>query len=263
MTFNYLKNYRTNIKSTNDFNSFNDSLTMVLDKGMPVSYTNNLMQIAGTYLDFLKFGWGTTIVLNEEIVTQKLEICENFDILGYCGGTLFEIAIIKNKVDELFEDLNRLGFKAIEISDGSLDLNRDEKLEYISLAKKKGFYVLSEVGKKDLQKDNAIDLDSRISFINEELNAGSQKVIIEARESGKGIGIFDDGGNAKVNDVNAISEAIDANNIIWEAPNKNQQVFFVKQLGSNVNLGNISPNDIISLETIRQGLRGDTIDLLF
>ncbi|MDR0900083.1 MAG: phosphosulfolactate synthase [Methanobrevibacter sp.] len=237
-------------------------ITMVLDKGLGYEYAKDLMEISGNYVDLMKFGWGTAIIQNKNIISKKIKMYQSYDIIPYTGGTLFEIAYINDKIEELLKETKELGFTAIEISDGSTDMKREEKLDFISIAKEEGFYVLSEVGKKDLEEDNKVDLKSRIQYIKEELKVGSDKVIIEARESGKGIGIFDNDGNAKTDEIDQIIQKIDNNNLIWEAPNKNQQVYFVKKLGTNVNLGNISTNDIISIETIRRGLRGDTIDLL-
>lgn len=233
---------------------------MVLDKGLGYETAKSLMEIAGEYVDFLKFGWGTIIIHEKEIIMKKVEMYKSFDIVPYTGGTLFEIAYTNNKVDEFFKEAKNLGFEAIEISDGSTDMEKNEKLEFITKAKEKGFYVLSEVGKKDPKADVKIDLDKRIELINAELKAGSDKVIIEAREGGKNIGIFDKDGLAKEEEIDHIIENTPEEDIIWEAPNKDQQVYFVLKLGKDVNLGNISSDDITSLETIRRGLRGDTLN---
>lgn len=255
MTFDFLDSSRKKKPREN-------GITMALDKGIGYRNANDLMEINGEYVDLLKFGWGTIILQKKEIISKKIEIYKSHDIIPYTGGTLFEIAYMKNKIEKLLKQLKNIGLTAIEISDGSTNMLRDEKLEFISHAKKENFYVLSEVGKKDIEEDGKIDLDHRINYIMEELKAGSNKVIIEARESGKGIGVFDSEGNVKKEEIEEIVKKIDKDKLIWEAPNKNQQVYLVKKLGKNVNLGNIALNDIISLETIRRGLRGDTIDLL-
>jgi phosphosulfolactate synthase len=238
-------------------------ITMVLDKTLPLSYANNLMKIAGNYIDFIKFGWGTSILYNEDIFQDKINVYKSFNIEPYCGGTLFEIAIIKNKIDDYFNHLKKYNINTIEISDGSIDLSLEKKLYYISKAKDYGFTVLSEVGKKDVEEDKAIDLDLRIEMIKSEIKAGSDFIILESRESGKGIGVYDSNGIPKVSDVEEIVNKTDYKKLIWEAPLKNQQVYFIKKLGIDVNLGNINPDEAISLETIRRGFRGDTIDLLF
>lgn len=233
---------------------------MVLDKGLGYETAKCLMEIAGDYVDLLKFGWGTIIVHDKEIIKRKVEMYKSFDIIPYTGGTLFEIAYNNKKIDEFFKEAKDIGFEAIEISDGSTDMKEDEKLEFIKRAKKEGFYVLSEVGKKDPVVDAKISLDRRIELVNAELKAGSDKVIIEAREGGKNIGIFDKNGIAKEEEVDYLKKHIPEENIIWEAPNKDQQVYFILKLGKEVNLGNISSDDITSLETIRRGLRGDTLN---
>ena len=237
-----------------------NGLTMVLDKGIGYETAKSLMEISGEYVDLLKFGWGTIIIHDKKIIQKKVKMYKSFDITPYTGGTLFEIAYSNDKVDEFFKEAKNIGFEAIEISDGSTDMSKEEKLEFICRSKEEGFYVLSEVGKKDPKADAKIDLDERIKLVNAELKAGSDKVIIEARESGKNIGIFDENGIAKEEEVDYIIKNIPQENIIWEAPNKDQQVYLVLKLGKDVNLGNISSDDITSLETIRRGLRGDTLN---
>ncbi|RBQ23416.1 Phosphosulfolactate synthase [Candidatus Methanobinarius endosymbioticus] len=233
--------------------------TMVLDKGLGFETAKSLMEIMEEYVDFLKFGWGTIIVHDKEIIERKVEMYKSFDIIPYTGGTLFEIAYINNKIPEFFKEVTSIGFEAIEISDGSTDMTEEEKVDYIKEAKEKGFYVLSEVGKKDPEADAGITVDKRIELINAELKDGSDKVIIEAREGGKNIGIYDEKGTAKEEEVDYLLKNIPEEKIIWEAPNKDQQIYFVLKLGKEVNLGNISTKDITSLETIRRGLKGDTI----
>lgn len=231
---------------------------MVLDKGLGLETAESLMDISGEYVDYLKFGWGTSIVHEQDIIKSKVEMYKNHDITPYTGGTLFELAYRKDKLDEFFAEAHNLGFPAIEISDGSSSIEFSEKLNCIKLAKNEGFEVLSEVGKKNPVLDKELTLDERIDYMKEELNAGSSLVIVEAREGGKNIGIFDESGKAKEDEIDCILENIDSNKILWEAPNKDQQVFFILKLGNDVNLGNISSDDITSLETLRRGLRGDT-----
>ncbi len=232
---------------------------MVLDKGLGLETAESLMNISGEYVDYLKFGWGTSIVHEQEIIKAKVEMYKNHDITPYTGGTLFELAYMADKLDEFFTEAHELGFPAIEISDGSTTISHEDKLECIRRAKEEGFEVLSEVGKKDPNLDRELTLEERIENMQEELDAGSSLVIVEAREGGKNIGIFDKSGNAKEDEIDAILDKIDADKILWEAPNKDQQVFFILKLGNTVNLGNISSDDITSLETLRQGLRGDTV----
>ncbi len=232
---------------------------MVLDKGLGLETAESLMNISGDYVDYLKFGWGTSIVHEQDIIKAKVEMYKSHDITPYTGGTLFELAYMADKLDEFFEEARNLGFPAVEISDGSTSISHDEKLKCIRLAREKGFEVLSEVGKKNPDLDKELTLDERIGYMRKELDAGSSLVIVEAREGGKNIGIFDKAGNAKEDEIDIILDKIDADKILWEAPNKDQQVFFILKLGNTVNLGNVSSDDITSLETLRQGLRGDTV----
>ena len=232
---------------------------MVLDKGLGLETAESLMNISGEYVDYLKFGWGTSIVHEQDIIKAKVEMYRNHDITPYTGGTLFELAYMNDKLDEFFKEARELGFPAIEISDGSTNISHDDKLNCIKRAKQEGFEVLSEVGKKNPELDKELSIDERIEYMQEELDAGSSLVIVEAREGGKNIGIFDKAGNAKEDEIDMILDKIDADRILWEAPNKDQQVFFILKLGNTVNLGNVSSDDITSLETLRQGLRGDTV----
>lgn len=234
-------------------------ITMVLDKGLGLETAESLMNISGEYVDYLKFGWGTSIVHEQEIIRAKVEMYKAHDITPYTGGTLFELAYMNGKLDEFFKEAHDLGFPAIEISDGSINIPHDKKVECISLAKENGFEVLSEVGKKDPNLDKELTLDERIRYMNEELDAGSSLIIVEAREGGKNIGIFDKSGNAKEDEIDYILENFNGSKLLWEAPNKDQQVFFILKLGNTVNLGNVSTDDITSLETLRRGLRGDTV----
>lgn len=237
----------------------NCGITMVLDKGLGLESAESLMNISGDYVDYLKFGWGTSIVHDREIVKAKVEMYKKHDITPYTGGTLFELAYMADKLEEFFAEAHELGFPAVEISDGSTTISHGDKLKYIQMAKEKGFEVLSEVGKKNPDLDKELTLDERIEYMQDELDAGSSLVIVEAREGGKNIGIFDPSGNAKEDEIDYILENFDGSKILWEAPNKHQQVFFILKLGNTVNLGNISSDDITSLETLRQGLRGDTL----
>ena len=236
-----------------------NGITMVLDKGLGLETAKSLMEISGEYVDYLKFGWGTTIVHEQEIIRKKVKMYQSHDIQPYTGGTLFELAYINNKLEEFFQEAHNLGFEAIEVSDGSITIPHDKKVECIELAKDEGFEVLSEVGKKDPALDKELTLDERIEYMQEELDAGSSLIIVEAREGGKNIGIFDKSGNAKEDEIDYILDNFDGSKLLWEAPNKDQQVFFILKLGNTVNLGNVSTDDITSLETLRRGLRGDTV----
>ena len=228
-------------------------ITMVLDKGLGLETAESLMNISGDYVDYLKFGWGTSIVHEQDIIKDKVAMYKSHNITPYTGGTLFELAYMNDKLEEFFQEAHDLGFEAIEVSDGSTTISHDKKLECIESAKKDGFEVLSEVGKKDPGLDKELSLDERIEYMQNELEAGSSLIIVEAREGGKNIGIYDKAGNAKEDEIDYILDNFDGNKILWEAPNKDQQVFFILKLGNDVNLGNVST------ETLRRGLRGDTV----
>lgn len=234
-------------------------ITMVLDKGLGLETAESLMNISGDYVDYLKFGWGTSIVHEQDIIKDKVAMYKSHNITPYTGGTLFELAYMNDKLEEFFQEAHDLGFEAIEVSDGSTIISHDKKLECIESAKKDGFEVLSEIGKKDPGLDKELSLDERIEYMQNELEAGSSLIIVEAREGGKNIGIYDKAGNAKEDEIDYILDNFDGNKILWEAPNKDQQVFFILKLGNDVNLGNVSTDDITSLETLRRGLRGDTV----
>lgn len=234
-------------------------ITMVLDKGLGLETAESLMNISGDYVDYLKFGWGTSIVHEQDIIKDKVAMYKSHNITPYTGGTLFELAYMNDKLEEFFQEAHDLGFEAIEVSDGSTTISHDKKLECIESAKKDGFEVLSEVGKKDPGLDKELSLDERIEYMQNDLEAGSSLIIVEAREGGKNIGIYDKAGNAKEDEIDYILDNFDGNKILWEAPNKDQQVFFILKLGNDVNLGNVSTDDITSLETLRRGLRGDTV----
>ena len=234
-------------------------ITMVLDKGLGLETAESLINISGDYVDYLKFGWGTSIVHEQDIIKDKVAMYKSHNITPYTGGTLFELAYMNDKLEEFFQEAHDLGFEAIEVSDGSTTISHDKKLECIESAKKDGFEVLSEVGKKDSGLDKELSLDERIEYMQNELEVGSSLIIVEAREGGKNIGIYDKAGNAKEDEIDYILDNFDGNKILWEAPNKDQQVFFILKLGNDVNLGNVSTDDITSLETLRRGLRGDTV----
>ena len=236
--------------------------TMVLDKGFGYKYVEDSLKLTGEYFNLLKFGWGTSILYEEELIKDKNQLYQSYDIKTYTGGTLFELANSYNKVEEFLEQLDKLSFDAVEISDGSTTIDDTARYEAIQMAKDSGFYTLSEIGKKNPEMDHQYSTQQRIDLINKDLEHGSDLVIIEGRESGKNIGIYDDKGNIKNEELNHKHENTDNKKVMWEAPNKNQQVELILKLGNDVNLGNINFNDIISLETLRRGLRGDTLGKL-
>ncbi len=228
--------------------------TMVMDKGLSPREVEDFISVNADHVDIVKLGWGTSYVTPN--LEDKLKIYEDAGIPVYFGGTLFEAFIIRNQFDDFRKVLDKYNLKFAEVSDGSIELDHDLKCEYIAKLKEQ-VTVLSEVGSKDVTK--IIPPYQWISLMQKELDAGTWKVIGEAREGGN-VGLFRDSGEVRQGLVEEILTKIPSEKIIWEAPKKEQQVWFIKLLGANVNLGNIAPNELIPLETIRLGLRGDTFD---
>ncbi|PWG82762.1 phosphosulfolactate synthase [Pararcticibacter amylolyticus] len=231
-----------------------NGLTMVMDKGLSVREIENLIEVAGPHIDIVKLGWATSYVTPN--LSEKLKVYKNAGIPVYFGGTLFEAFVIRNQFDDYRRVLDKYGLQFAEVSDGSIEIPHDEKCEYISKLSSQ-VTVISEVGSKDAQKIFAPY--KWIKMMTAELEAGSWKLIAESRESGN-VGIYRDSGEVREGLVDEILTQIPEEKIIWEAPQKGQQVWFIKLLGANVNLGNIAPAEVIPLETIRLGLRGDTFN---
>jgi phosphosulfolactate synthase len=236
-----------------------EGITMMLDKGMGPNMVEDFLEISGSYVDFAKLGWGTSAIHERELIKYKVDTYLSNDIIPYPGGTLFELAYIKDKFNQFLNEADELGFKAIEISDGTVDITQGERERIIGEVREAGFMALTEVGKKDPKKDHHFTALDRVNLVRLDLDAGADKVIIEAREGGKGLGIYNDKGNVKEEDVQVLEDNLDVKKLIWEAPQKNQQAYLILKFGSNVNLGNISPDEITALETMRRGLRGDTL----
>ncbi|MBB5284371.1 phosphosulfolactate synthase [Rhabdobacter roseus] len=227
-------------------------ITMVMDKGLSPREIEDMLSISTPYIDIVKLGWATSFVTPN--LDEKLAVYRSAQIPVYFGGTLFEAFVVRNQFDDYRRLLDRYGLQYAEVSDGSMDMPQDVKCEYIrTLAQQ--VTVLSEVGSKDEEK--IIPPYKWIQLMQSELDAGAWKVIGEAREAGN-VGLFRASGEVRQGLVEEILTQIPFDKILWEAPQKAQQVWFVKLLGANVNLGNIAPNELIPLETIRLGLRGDT-----
>lgn len=230
----------------------NTGLTMVMDKGLSVREAEDFMSVGSEYTDFVKLGFGTSLITPE--LEKKLQVYKKADCIPYFGGTLFEAFLVRKMFQEFIDFLQKNEIDLVEISDGSFDIDHREKLDYINRLSGR-FTVISEVGSK---KKNVIYAPEEwVAMMKSELEAGSVKVIAEARESGT-IGIYNDDGSVNISVINAISENVKLENVIWEAPLKSQQAWFIKNFGHNVNLGNIEPREIIPLESLRLGLRGDT-----
>jgi phosphosulfolactate synthase len=227
-------------------------ITHVLDRGLSVADVDGLIEVAGEFVDLVKLGWGTAVATGN--LEAKLARYRDHGIPVVLGGTLTELAIAQNRLDRLILWLHELGLGHIEISDGTITLEHERKLELIERLSSE-FIVLSEVGSKD---DTRIMAPFRwVEQIETELAAGAWKVIAEARESGT-VGIFRHDGEVRMGLIDEIAHAVAPDKILFEAPRKDQQVWFVRRFGADVNLGNVIPEDVLSLETIRLGLRSDT-----
>jgi phosphosulfolactate synthase len=226
-------------------------LTHVLDKGLGPRGWEDVLETSGDYIDIVKLGWGTAYVTKN--LRRKLDVLEGKRVV--IGGTFFEVVYVKNAFDDYKRWLNELGITHVEISDGTVAIPRDRKLELIADFAR-DFTVLSEVGSKD--SEVVFAPYEWVEWIKEEKEAGAWKVITEAREGGTA-GIFRADGDMRTGLIAEIEHAVDFHDLVWEAPTKASQAWFVKHFGPGVNLGNIPPEEVIPLETLRLGLRGDTL----
>jgi phosphosulfolactate synthase len=228
-------------------------LTHVIDKGLNLRDIEGLFDTAGEFVDIVKLGWGTSYVTNN--LEKKIALYRSFDTPVVCGGTLFEAVYARGKLDEFKVWLKEYRFSHVEVSDGTVEIPRERKLELIAEFAR-DFVVLSEVGSKDASVNIAPYL--WVQWMHEELDAGAWKVIAEGREGGTA-GIYRPTGELRTGLVDEIEHSLDFQDLIWEAPTKGSQAWFVKHFGPEVNLGNIPPDEVIPLETLRLGLRGDTL----
>lgn len=227
-------------------------VTMMMDKGLGLREAEHFIEASGHLTDIVKFGFGTSYITNN--LQEKIDLYKQNGIRPYFGGTLFEAFYARGKFEDYLRILDKYNLDLAEVSDGSIIINHDEKCEIIArLAKERT--VLSEVGSKD--SGILISPNRWIKMMTTELEAGSWKVIAEGREAGN-VGVFRPNGSAHTMLINKIIAKVKPEDILWEAPQKNQQVWFIKLFGANVNLGNIAPNEMIPLECLRLGLRGDT-----
>ena len=229
-------------------------LTHVLDRGLSVAEVDSLMEVAGGAVDIVKLGWGTAVATGN--LEPKLARLRDHGVPVVLGGTLTELAIQQDRVDRLVEWLKQLGIEHVEVSDGTIDLAAEDKRALIERLAADGFTVLSEVGSKDATE---IMAPYRwVELIQAELEAGAWKVICEARESGTA-GIARPDGELRQGLIDEIAHAVEPARIVFEAPQKDQQVVLLRRFGPEVNLGNIAPADVLALETMRLGLRSDTM----
>ena len=230
-------------------------ITMVMDKGLSVAEAKNFMSVAHPHVDVVKLGFGTSFVT--PTLQEKLEVYRSFGVPIYFGGTLFEAFLIRNQFDDYIKICKDYGVHYVEVSDGSITIPHAEKCGYIEKLTAH-FTVLSEVGSKDAT--NIMPPYKWVELMRAELESGSSYVIAEAREAGT-VGIYRGSGEVRQGLVQEILTQIPGEKIIWEAPQKEQQLYFIELLGCNVNLGNIAPTEVLPLEAMRIGLRGDTFHL--
>ena len=227
-------------------------LTMMMDKGLSIRETECFIETAGDFTDFVKIAFGTGIFAKN--IEHKIQLYQQAGIQVYFGGTMFEAFIVRNQFNEFRQFLDKHQLNTVEVSDGSMTIPHDKKLEYIQILSVQAT-VLSEVGSKI--QGVVIEPEVWVSHMKSELEAGAWKVIAEARESGT-IGIYHSDGSANKPLIKSLDREIGHDRILWEAPNKNQQVWFIQQFGANVNLGNVPNVEVVALESLRLGLRGDT-----
>jgi phosphosulfolactate synthase len=234
--------------------------TMVIDKGLGLNALDDLLATAGPYIDMLKIGFGTSPLYTSALLKKKIEKIKEHDILVYPGGTFLEVAIQRGVVDEYFQMMTSLGFNTLEISDGTIEISRKLRSELITRGKEAGFTVITEYGKKCW--GSTIEMEDLIETVIIDTQLGASLVTVEGRESGKGVGIFDEKGECKDEEIEMVLQQVPSKHVLlWEAPHKEQQVHLIELLGSDIHLGNINPNDVISLEALRRGLRSDTLHL--
>jgi phosphosulfolactate synthase len=228
-------------------------ITHVLDKGYSLDQVRDFLAVAEGYVDIVKLGWGTAVVTPR--LREKIDLYQSHGVPVCFGGTLFEVCLRQNKLEEYLQVVRAMGMDHIEVSDGTIPMDEDDKIALLRRLTKE-FKVLSEVGSKDA--DVVIAPYKWVESIKRELEAGAWKVVTEGRESGT-VGIYQPGGDVKEGLLDEIVTAVDARDLLFETPVKSQQVWFVRQFGANVNLGNIPPEEVISVETLRLGVRGDTL----
>jgi phosphosulfolactate synthase len=231
-------------------------ITMVIDKGMGIHQFKDLLDLAAEYIDYIKIGFGTSAIYPLSFLSQKIELAKAYRVNIMPGGTFLETALYHDKVEHFFETIQHIGFNTIEISNGTISLSDEARKQLIRTAKGMGFLVLSEYGKK--LSGSQLEVEELARTLEQDIENGASYVIVEGRESGKNVGVFDQNGNCKMNLLSQVKHLPYRHRLIWEAPLKQQQVTFIKHIGREVNLGNIPPEEVFSLETLRRGLRSDT-----
>ena len=233
-------------------------LTMVIDKGMSLDETRAFLETAADYVDYIKLAFGTSVFFHPDDLRAKVRLAHSFGVEIYPGGTLLEIAMLQDRMREFVTRAADIGFRCLEVSDGTVSMNLRYRERLVRELVRLGFRVITEVGKKH-PADRLPHMRMREQIL-DELDAGADKVIVEGRESGKGVVIYRDDGSIDEDELELLAQAVpDPGLLIWEAPLKNQQQDLVMRFGPNVNLGNVDPEEALALEALRVGLRGDTL----
>lgn len=232
--------------------------TMVIDKGLGIGQVTDLIATASPYIDVIKLTFGTSAFFDYSLLKEKVRLITRAGVYCMPGGTFQEVAVWQGTFDKYLDRARELGFNVIEISDGTIEMDSGTRREVITKAVKAGFKVITEVGKKDPRE--ALSMRTMAEEVEADLSLGAFMVIVEAREAGKGVGIYDTAGVPKDEAIEEILQGVkDPTRLMWEAPLPSQQRFLILKFGTNVNLGNVAPEDILALEALRCGLRGDTL----
>lgn len=233
-------------------------LTMVIDKGLGLEQTRDLLETAAPYIDYIKFAFGTSLLYPPAVLAAKIEAIRQQGIDVYPGGTLYELACAQGQTVRFARRARELGFTALEVSEGTLDLSKESRRSMIDAALDAGLQVVTEIGKKD--PNIRLDPAQAAEEVAWDLAAGARLVIVEGRDSGVGVGAYDDGGAPRRGFVEGVLASVDDPDLLmWEAPQGSQQLFWIRRLGPDVNLGNVQADQVVTLEAMRRGLRGDTM----
>ncbi len=233
-------------------------LTSILDRGLGPAETADLARVAGRWIDVAKLGWGTSQLTPPDVLEEKLALYRSAGVRTCTGGTLLEVAHAQGQVDALLERVGALGFDLVEVSNGVHPMTEQEKADLIRRVRAAGLAAWSEVGRKDPDEDARIGVEERIHMAHRELDAGAERVVLEARESGTS-GIYDTSGRPHRELIMRLAERIGAERLVFEAPRRSQQVWLIRTFGPDVSLGNVAPVDALPLATLRGGLRADTL----
>lgn len=234
-------------------------LTMVIDKGLGPTSFHDLLQLAADHIDFIKLGFGTAGVTPPSVLKKKLQLSRQYGITLYPGGTFFEVAYIQNRLTQYFKTLRELEFSWVEISDGTISLPSDMRREAIRKAREEGLQVITEIGKKEV--GSMTPIPHLVETFYHDREDGAEFVIIEGRETGENIGVFNAQGEADIAYIQEIQRQIPSEYTLWEAPKKKQQITLIHLSGAEVNFGNVPPTEVLSLEALRRGLRSDTFGI--